>query len=61
MPNMSMVLGMQWLYLIGKYSTNYQTLEIHLQASDGKRVVLREMANEVSKLATTKEMTTIFK
>ena len=54
-------LGVQWLYSIGKYSTNYQTLEMEFLAPDGKRVVLRGMPNEASGSATTKGMTTIFR
>ena len=60
-PNTSIVLGVQWLYSIGKYSTNYQTLEMEFLAPDGKRVVLRGMPNEASGSATTKGMTTIFR
>ena len=60
-PDMSIVLGVQWLYSIGKYSTNYQTLEMEFLAPDGKRVVLRGMPNEASGSATAKGMTTIFK
>ena len=51
-PDMHIVLGA--LYSIGKYSTNYQTLEMEFQALDEKRIVLRGMTNEASKLATTK-------
>ena len=57
----SIVLGVQWMYSIGKYSTNYQTLEMEFLAPDGKRVVLRGMPNEASGSATAKEMTTIFR
>ena len=57
----STVLGVQWLHSIGKYSTNYKTLEMEFLEPDGKRVVLRGMPNEASGSATTKGMTTIFK
>ena len=60
-PDTSIVLGVQWLYSIGKYSTNYQTLEMEFLAPDGKRVVLRGMPNEAPRSATAKGMTTIFK
>ena len=60
-PDMSIVLGVQWLYSIGKYSTNYQTLEMEFLAPDGKRVVLRGMPNEASRSATAKGMATIFR
>ena len=60
-PDTSIVLGVQWLYSIGKYSTNYQTLEIMFLAPNGKRVSLRGMPNEDSGSATAKGMTTIFR
>ena len=60
-PDMSIVLGVQWLYSIGKYSTNYQTLEMEFRAPDGKRVVLRAMPNEASGSSTTKGVTIIFR
>ena len=60
-PDTSIVLGVQWLYSIGKYSTNYQTLEMEFLAPGGKRVVLRGMPNEASGSATAKGMTTIFR
>ena len=58
---LSIVLGVHWLYSIGKYSTNYQTLEMEFLAPDGKRVVLRGIPNEALGSATTKGMTTIFR
>jgi len=30
-PNTNVVLGVQWLYSLGKYSTNYQTMEMEFQ------------------------------
>ena len=59
--DMSIILGVQWLYSIGKYSTDYQTLEMEFLEPDGKRVVLRGMPNEASGSATVKGMTTIFR
>ena len=35
------VLGVQWIYSIGKYTTNYQAMEMKFQGPDGKRVVFR--------------------
>ena len=60
-PDTSIVLGGQWLNTIGKYSTNYQTLEIEFLAPDGKMIVLRGIPNEALGSATTKGMTTIFR
>ena len=37
------VLGVQWLYSIGKYTTDYRAMEMEFQGLDGKQVVLRGM------------------
>ena len=39
----SILLGVQWLYLIEKYTTDYRAMEMEFQGSDGKQVVLRGM------------------
>ena len=59
-PDTSIVFGVQWLYSIGKYSTNYQTLEMEFLALDGKMAVLREIPNEALGSSTSKGMTTKF-
>ena len=40
-PDMNVVLGVQWLHSIGKYSTNYQTMEMEFTGEEGQKVVLR--------------------
>ena len=42
-PDMNVVLGVQWLYSIGKYSTNYQTMEMDFTGAEGQKVELRGM------------------
>ena len=42
-PNMKVVLGVQWMYSLGKYSTNYQTMEMEFTGAEGQKVVLRGM------------------
>ena len=37
------VLGVQWLYSIEKYTTDYWAVEMEFQGPDGKQVVLRGM------------------
>ena len=37
------VLGVQWLYSIGKYTTDYKVMEMEFQGPNCKRVVLRGM------------------
>ena len=39
-PATNVVLGVQWLYSIGKYSTDYRTMEMEFLGPDGKMVVL---------------------
>ena len=41
--NTNVVLGVQWIYSIGKYTTNYRAMEMEFQGPDGKWVVLRGM------------------
>ena len=37
------VLGVQWIYSIRKYTIDYRAMEMEFQGPDGKRVVLRGM------------------
>ena len=39
----NVILGVQWLYSIGKYTMDYREMEMEFQVHDGKRVVLRGM------------------
>jgi hypothetical protein len=39
------VLGVHWLYSLGKITMNYQTLEMVFRDVEGKKVVLRGMSN----------------
>ena len=41
--NTNVVLGVQWIYSIVKYTIDYMAMEIEFQGWDGKRVVLRGM------------------
>ena len=42
-PHMKVVLGVQWMYSLRKYSTNYQTMEMEFTRAEGQKVVLRGM------------------
>ena len=33
--DMKVVLGVQWMYSLGKYSTNYQTMEMKFTGAEG--------------------------
>ena len=39
----NVVLGVRWIYSIGKYTTDYRAMEMEFQGQDGKREVLRGM------------------
>ena len=45
----NVVLGVQWLYSIGKYTTDWREMGMELQRPDGKRVILRGMDTYASK------------
>ena len=42
-PDMKVVLGVQWMYSLGKCSTNYHTMEMEFTGAEGQKVVLRGM------------------
>jgi hypothetical protein len=60
-PDTNMVLGVQWLYSLGRYSTNYQTMEMEFQGQDDKRVVLRGMNTYPPKVVTMKMMEAVMR
>jgi hypothetical protein len=60
-PDTNVVLGVQWLYSLGRYSTNYQTMEMEFQDQDGKRVVLRGMNTYPPKVVTAKKMEVVMR
>ena len=41
--NTNMVMGVQWLYSLGRVTTDWRKLEMEFTGSDGKLVVLRGM------------------
>jgi hypothetical protein len=55
------VLGVQWLYSLGKITMNYQTLEMGFIDAEGKKVVLRGMSNVTPRTISTKRMEIIFR
>ena len=59
-PDTNIVLGVQWLYYIGKHSIDYQTLEMEFQGPDGKRVVLRGMHTYPPGVASSQRMEAVF-
>ena len=57
----NVVLRVQWLYYIGKYSTNYQMTEMEFQGPDGKRVVLRGMNIYPTKVVSSQRMEVVLR
>jgi hypothetical protein len=39
-PDTNVVLGVQWIYSIGRYIIDHRTMEMELTGPDGKKVVL---------------------
>jgi hypothetical protein len=42
-PDTNVVLGIQWLYSIGRYTTDQRTMVMEFTSPNGKKVVLRAM------------------
>ena len=57
----NVVLGVQWLYSIGKYSTDYRTMEMEFQGPDGRRVVLRGMNTYPAKVVSSQRMEVVLR
>jgi hypothetical protein len=57
----NVLLGVQWLITLEKISTNYQTLEMGLRDSEGKKVVLRGMSKGEPRTMSMKRMERIFR
>jgi len=54
-------LSVQWLYSMGKFSMNYQVMEMDFKGVDGMKVVLRVMSNGSPTIVSTKQLEGIFK
>ena len=57
----NVVLGVQWLYSIGKYTTDYRAMEMEFQGPDGKQVVLRGMNTYPQKLVSSQRMEVVLR
>ena len=55
------VLGVQWLYSIGKYTTGYWEMEMEFEGPDNKWVVLRGMNTYPPKLVCSRRMEAILR
>ena len=57
----NIVLGVQWLYSIDKYSTDYRTMEMEFQGPDGKRVVLWGMNTYPPRVVSSQRMEAVLR
>jgi hypothetical protein len=55
-PNTNVVLGVQWIYSIGIYTTNHRTMEMEFTGPDGNKVVLQTMHRYPSKIVSSHNM-----
>ena len=57
----NVVLGVQWIYSIGKYTTDYRAMGMEFQGQNGKRVVLRGMNTYPPKQVSSQRMEFVLK
>ena len=57
----NVILGVQWLNSIGKYTMDYKAMEMEFQGQDGKRVVLRGMNTYPPKPVSSQRMEAILR
>ena len=55
------VLGVQWLYSIGKYTTDYKEMEMEFQGPDDKQVFLRGINTYPPKLVSSQRMEVVLR
>jgi hypothetical protein len=60
-PDKNVVLGVQWLYSIGRYTIDHRTMEMEFTGSDGKKVVLRAMHQYPPKIMSSHSMEEIMR
>jgi hypothetical protein len=61
LPDTSIILGVQWLSMLGPITTNYRTMEMSFTEEGGRKVVLRGMTVNAAKVVTSKRMEAIFR
>jgi hypothetical protein len=57
----NIILGVQWLSTLGPITTNYKTMEMSFIEENRKKVVLRGMTGNTSRVVTTKRMEAIYR
>jgi hypothetical protein len=61
LPDTNIILGVKWLSTLGPITTNYKTMEMSFTEESGRKVVLRGMIGNSTKVVTAKRMEAIFK
>jgi hypothetical protein len=57
----NVVLGVQWLYSIGKYTIDQRIMEMEFTGHDGKKVVLRAMHQYLPKIVSSHGMEAVMR
>jgi hypothetical protein len=60
-PDTNVVLEVQWLYSIGKYTTDQGTMEMEFMGPDDKKVVLRAMHQYLLKIVSSHNMEAVMR
>ena len=61
LPDTNIILGVQWLSMLGPITTNYKTMEMSFTEESGKKVVLRGMSGNTPRVVIAKCMEAIFR
>jgi hypothetical protein len=61
LPDTNIILGVQCLSTLGPITTNYKTMDMSFREEGGRKVVLRGMTGNSTKVVTTKRMEAIFR
>jgi hypothetical protein len=61
LPDTNIILEVQWLSTLGPITTNYKTMEMFFREESGRKVVLRGMFGNTTRVVTTKHMEAIFR
>jgi hypothetical protein len=61
LPDTNIILGVQWLNTLGPITTNYKTMEMSFTEEGGRKVVLRGMTGNSTKVVMAKRMEAIFR
>jgi hypothetical protein len=55
-PDTNVVLGVQWIYSIGRYTTDQRTVETEFTGPNGKKVVIRSIHQYLLKIVSSHNM-----